>query len=148
MLWRAILAVTMSALVAQAAVAQSPAETASAAGPRLSGLTAAEAAALVEQLGDLQRRLRSGEQVVFTLLSGAPASWPMTRMAPRESFLGLRFGNAFSIERVRTDNPLWQPFRIVIVERPGQPIWNVEVVRGVNGNVERVEMAYEPAPPF
>jgi len=146
--WRALLALMVCLPLAERASAQPTLGTSAAATPRLTGLTADEAHALIERLGNLQRRLRAGEPVFFRLLSGAPASYPMTNVSPRQAFLALRFQNAFSIERVRTDNRLWQPFRLAIVEGPNRPIWNVEVVLGLNGDVERVELLYEPAAPF
>ncbi len=145
--WRALLALMVCLPLAEGAAAL-PAGASAAATPRLTGLTAEEAQALIAQLANLQRRLRAGEPVVFRLLSGAPASYPMTNVAPREAFLALRFQSAFSIERLRTDNRLRQPFKLTIVEGPNRPIWNVEVVLGLNGDVERVELLYEPAAPF
>jgi hypothetical protein len=120
-----------------------------AAGLRLQAIAADEAAALIETLRHLQRRLRAGEALTFELLSGAPASYPMTATSPRAAFLGLPLDRVFSVERVRTDNRLWQPHRVVIApDGPGRLIWDVEVVLGVTGNVERVQMIYRPPPPF
>ena len=119
------------------------------AGLRLQAIGADEAAALIETLRNLQRRLRAGETLTFELLSGAPASYPMTETSPRAAFLGLPLDRAISVERVRTDNRLWRPHRLVIApDGPGRLIWDVEVVLGVAGNVERVQMIYRPPPPF
>jgi hypothetical protein len=119
------------------------------AGLRLQAIGADEAAALIGILRDLQRRLSAGETLTFELLSGAPASYAMTETSPRTAFLGLPLDRVFSVERVRTDSPLWQPHRLVIApDGPGRLIWDVEVVLGVTGNVERVQMIYRPPPPF
>ena len=117
--------------------------------PRLQAIGADEAAALIETLRDLQRRLRAGETLTFELLSGAPASYPTTETSPRAAFLALPLDNVFSVERVPTDNRLWRPHRLVIApDGPGRLIWNVEVVLGITGNIERVQMVHRPPPPF
>jgi len=149
MLRRLILALALCVSVAQAAAAQ---QAPSAPPPRalqLRGIGAAEADALIRTLRELQSRLRRGDQLTFELLSGALASYPMTRVPPREAFLALSFDDLLSIERVATSNRLWQPHRFVFTPNPpGQLVWDVEVVIGINGNVERVEMTYRPPPPF
>lgn len=142
----AFLLLALSAVAVEGAPTQQPAV---AAPVQLSGVTAAEAGALVGKLQDLQARLRRGEALVFELLAGAPASWPTTEIPPRALFLQARFDRVHAVDRVATDNRLWQPYRLALrPERPGQPVWDVEIVLGVNGDVERVEMVYRPAPPF
>lgn len=115
----------------------------------LQNLDCTEATALIEQLRGVQRRLRAGERLTFRLLSGAPASNPMSTVSPREAFLKMPFEGAFIVERVKTDNRLWRPYKLAIQPpNAGRFIWDVEVVRGFYGEFERVEMLYEPPPPF
>lgn len=114
----------------------------------LQDLDCSEATALIGQLKDVQRSLKAGGRLTFHLLSGAPASDPMTKISPREAFLRMPFEKAFIVDRVKTDNRLWRPYKIAI--KPvgtGRFIWRVEVVRGFSDNLERVEMFYGPPPP-
>ena len=114
----------------------------------LQDLNCSEATALISQLKDVQRSLKAGGRLTFHLLSGAPASNPMTKISPREAFLRMPFEKAFIVHRVKTDNRLWRPYKIAI--KPvgtGRFIWRVEVVRGFSDNLERVEMFYGPPPP-
>jgi hypothetical protein len=135
-------------LLAPATLAQ-PAPTKIAAQPQLRGLTAEEAAALIAKVADAQTKVKNKEQVVFELLSGAPALYPMTRTAPRDAFLRLPLAKTFSVERKATDNKLWQPYRIIVLpDGPGKLLWDVEVVLGINGQIERIEMLYRPPAPF
>ena len=149
LVWRAILMIMLAASSACVATAQADGERPRSASPSLRGLSAAEADELIDKLQDLQRRLRRGENLVFELLSGAPAFYPMTTVSPREAFLRMNFDEAGFIERVQTDNRLWQPYRLVFAPNgPGRTIWDVEVVLGINGDAERVTMIYRPPPPF
>ena len=101
------------------------------------------------KVADAQARLKNGEKAYFELLSGAPASYPMTRTAPRDAFLNLPLANTFSVERKATDNKLWQPYRIIVLpDGPGKLLWDVEVVLGINGQIERIAMLYRPPAPF
>ncbi|HEV7342868.1 MAG TPA: hypothetical protein VGN68_14660 [Sphingopyxis sp.] len=135
-------------LLAPATLAQ-PAPNRVAAQPQLRGLTAEEAAALIAKVADAQAKLKSGEPVVFELLSGAPAFYPMTRTAPRDAFLRLPLAKTFSVEREATDNKLWQPYRLIVLpDGPGKLLWDLEVVLGINGQIERIEMLYRPPAPF
>lgn len=146
--WRIIVTIATSVSLADVALAQSATDSREPVHARLRGLGSVEAEALIAKLDQLQRRLRGGEAVFFQLLSGAPASYPMTTVSPREAFLQLSFEGTASIERVPASNPLWQPFKLVITPNgPGQLMWDVEVVLGINGQVERVEMFYRPPPP-
>ncbi|WP_439567328.1 hypothetical protein [Sphingopyxis sp.] len=116
---------------------------------QLRGLTDDEAKALIAKVADAQAKVKKKDQVFFELLSGAPASYPMTRIAPRDAFLRLPLAKTFSVERKTTDNKLWQPYRIVVLpDGPGKLLWDVEVVLGSNGQIERVEMFYRPPAPF
>lgn len=93
--------------------------------------------------------MKAEEPVVFALLSGAPASYPMTRTAPRDALLGLPLTKIFSIERKAIDNKLWQPYRIIVLpDGPGKLLWDVEVVLGFNDRIERIELLYRPPAPF
>lgn len=120
-----------------------PAPTKVDAQPQLRGMTAEE------KVANAQAKLKNEEQVVFELLSGAPAFYSMTRTTPREAFLRLPLAKTFSVERKATDNRLWQPYRIIVLpDGPGKLLWDVEVVLGINGQIERIEMLYRPLAPF
>ena len=117
--------------------------------PFLRGLTQDEANSIVAKLQELQKQLRSGEKVYFQLLSGAPASYPETTLSPRELFLEMPFEKTRWFERIPNGNPLWKPHKLTIqLNGPGSLVWEVEVVVGFNGNIERVEMFYQPPAPF
>lgn len=138
-----------AALLLAPTTAAQPAPTEIAAPPQLRGLTADEAAALIAKLVDAQTRLNNKEALYFELLSGAPASYPMTSTAPRDAFLGLPLAKIVRIERKASDNKLWQPYRIIVLpDGPGKLLWDVEVVLGINGQIERIEMLYRPPAPF
>jgi hypothetical protein len=125
-----------------------PAPTKVDAQPQLRGMTAEEAA-LIAKVANAQAKLKNEKQVVFELLSGAPAFYSMTRTTPREAFLRLPHAKTFSVERKATDNRLWQPYRIIVLpDGPGKLLWDVEVVLGINGQIERIEMLYRPLAPF
>ncbi len=135
-------------LFAPGALAQ-PAPTKLHALPQLRGMTAEEAAALIAKVADAQEKLKNEEQVAFELLSGAPAFYSMTRTTPREAFLRLPLAKTFSVERKATENSLWQRYRIIVLpDGPGKLLWDVEVVLGINGLIERIEMLYGPPAPF
>ena len=145
---RLILIAATALLLAPDSFAQpSPAKVA--AQPQLRGLTAEDAAALIAKVTDAQSKLKNNEQAVFELLSGAPASYPMTRTTPRDAFLGLPLAKIFSVERKTSTNKLWQPYRIIVLpDGAGKLLWDVEVVLGINGQIERIEMLYRPPAPF
>tara|TARA_R110000850_G_scaffold2386_2_gene11599 strand:+ start:419 stop:829 length:411 start_codon:yes stop_codon:yes gene_type:complete len=125
-----------------------PAPTKVDAQPQLRGMTAEEAA-LIAKVANAQAKLKNEKQVVFELLSGAPAFYSMTRTTPREAFLRLPLAKTFSVERKATDNRLWQPYRIIVLpDGPGKLLWDVEVVLGIDGQIERIEMLYRPLAPF
>ena len=113
-------------------------------------MTCSEADALIERLKATQTALKHGEPLYFDLLSGAPASEAMTKVSPREAFLNMAFEKSFIIERVRTDNSLWQPYKFAY--RPAganQMIWDVEVALGFSEErIMRVLMRYGEPPPF
>lgn len=142
-----LLAATMLLFV-PAAPAQ-PASTKVDVQPQLHGLTAEEAAALLATVADAQLKLKNNEQIVFDLLSGAPAFYPMARTAPRDAFLRLPLDKTWRVERKASDNKLWQPYRLIVMpDGPGKLLWDVEVILGVNGQIERIEMLYRPPAPF
>lgn len=144
-----LIAIAATALLLAPATLAQPTPTNVAAQPQLRGVTAEEAAALIAKLADAQSGLRKKEQLVFELLSGAPASYPMTRTAPRDAFLGLPLARIFSVERKTSTNKLWQPYRIIILpDGAGKLLWDVEVVLGINGQIERIAMLYRPPAPF
>ena len=116
---------------------------------QLRGLTAEEATALVGKLEDAQHRLKAGEPQHFELLAGSIASYEMTKSSPRDVFPQVPFKEVWDIERVRTDNRLWQPYRLAYSpEGLGQTYWDIEVVLGFSGDIQRVLMTYKPPAPF
>ena len=116
---------------------------------QLRGLDAGQANALIAKLEEAQRRLRAGEFQSFELLAGSIASYDKTKLSPRDAFLQVPFKNVWDIERVRTDHRLWQPHRLAYApDGLGQLYWDIEVVLGFNGDIERVLMIYKPPAPF
>ncbi len=144
-----VMLVAASALLLSPAAFARPALAPAAPQMQLRGLTDDEAKALIAKIADAQAKVRTEEPVVFALLSGAPASYPMTRTSPRDAFLGLPLARIFRVERKTTDNKLWQPYRIIVLpDGPGRLLWDVEVVLGFSGQIERIEMLYRPPAPF
>ena len=116
---------------------------------QLRGLDAREATALIAKLKDAQRALKTGKPQHFELLAGSIASYDMTKSPPRDAFLQVPFQQVWNIERVRTDNRLWQPYRLSYAPNGlGQLYWDIEVVLGFNGEIQRVLMVYKPPAPF
>lgn len=116
---------------------------------QLRGLSRDEASLLLTKLEEAQRRLKAGEFQVFELLAGSIASYEQTKASPRGVFLEIPFQKVWSIERVNSDNRLWQPFRLAYSpDGMGQRYWDIEVVLGTNGNIERVLMIYKPPAPY
>ncbi|HYC98088.1 hypothetical protein [Brevundimonas sp.] len=112
-------------------------------------LTAEEKADLIAKIQEAQTDLRSGARLYFQLLSGAPAAYPMTAMSPRDAFLNASFDQPASMLRQPTDNPSWRPYRLTLTPNGvGNLLWDVEVVLGFNGQIERIEMFYRYPPPF
>ena len=143
-----LIAIAATALLLAPATFAQPTAINVAAQPQLRGLTAEEAAALIAKVADAQSRLRKKEQVVFELLSGAPTFYPMTRTTPRDAFIRLPLAKTFSVERKATDIKR-QPYRLIVLpDGPGKLLWDVEVVLGINGQIERIEMLYRPPAPF
>jgi hypothetical protein len=144
-----VMLVAASALLLSPAAFALPALAPAAPQMQLRGLTDDEAKALIAKIADAQVKVRAEGPVVFALLSGAPASYPMARTSPRDAFLGLPLARIFSVERETTDNKLWQPYRIIVLpDGPGKLLWDVEVVLGFSGQIERIEMLYRPPAPF
>lgn len=115
---------------------------------QLSGLTSDEANALIIKLQVAQQKLKAGTFQNFELLAGSVASYDMTKVSPRDVFLKVPFAAVWSIERVRTDNPLWQPYRLAYAPTGlGKLYWDIEVTLGINGNIEQVVMTYRPPAP-
>jgi hypothetical protein len=112
-------------------------------------MTAEERADLIARIQEAQTSLRSGVPVYFQLLSGATASNPMTTTSPRDAFLNVSFDQPFSMERWPSDNPGWRPYRLTLTPNGvGNLLWDVYVVLGFNGQIERIEMFYRPPHPF
>ncbi len=133
----------MAQIAAPRAAAPVPAQV------QLLGLNADEAASLVAILLDAQRQLRAGEFQHFALFSGATTSYPETRMSPRDAFLRLPFDRVWRIERLRHDNRALHTHRLAYAPNGlGQLYWDVEVMSGLEGRIERVVMTYKVPAPF
>lgn len=116
---------------------------------QLREVTPADAEAIIAKVVEGQRKLRSGEEVYFHLLAGAPASYPMTTTSPRDAFLAADFRQPFSVERLPPANSSWKPYRLILTPNGvGNLLWEVEVVLGFSGQIEKVEMLYRPPHPF
>jgi hypothetical protein len=116
---------------------------------QLSGVTIEEATGLITKLEDAQRRLRTGQSQTFELLAGSIASYDMTKVSPRDAFLGVPFGDVWSIERLRTGNRPWRRYKLSYAPNGlGKLYWDIEVALEVDGNIERVLMTYKPPAPF
>lgn len=116
---------------------------------QLRGLSANQASELLAKLDEAQRRLKAGEFQSFELIAGSIASYPATKVSPRDAFLGVQFGKVWQIERGPTDNPLWQPYKLSYApDGLGQLYWDIEVVLGFYGDIARVLMIYKPPAPF
>jgi hypothetical protein len=115
----------------------------------LTGINDQEADELIAKVKAAQRALKSGEKLYFDLLSGAPASYEMNDVSPRTAFLSANFDRTWRVEHQDSGNPLWQPYRLsVISTKIGQLYWDIEVVIGANGQIERIAMFYRPPAPF
>ena len=114
----------------------------------LMGLSAAEASMLLIKLKEAQSSLKTGDMQYFELLAGSVASFEATKISPREAFLAVPFDEVWRIRRVRSDNRLWQPYKLSYAPKGlGHLYWDIEVVLGSSGNIERVLMVYKvPAP--
>jgi hypothetical protein len=115
---------------------------------QLNGLSATEASTLLAKLKEAQSSLKKGKFQYFELLTGSVVSYEATKISPRDAFLAVPFDEVWAITRGRTDNRLWQPFKLAYAPKGlGQLYWDIEVVLGSNGNIERVLMVYKfPAP--
>ena len=95
---------------------------------QLSGLCADEATEFIAKLEDAHRRLRAGEFQSFELLVGSIASYDATKVSPRTAFLQVPFEKVWHMKRVRTDNRLWQPYRLAYAPSGlGRLYWDIEV---------------------
>ena len=93
--------------------------------------------------------MKAGKFESFELLAGSIASYEKSKVPPREAFLQVSFTSVWNVERVRSDNKLWQPYRLAYApEGLGKRYWDIEVVLGISGNIERVSMTYKPPAPF
>ncbi len=116
---------------------------------QLLGLSADEATSLVAILQDAQRQLRAGKFQHFALLSGSTASYDETRLSPRDAFLRLPFDRVWHIERIRHDSRALQTHRLYYAPNGlGQLYWDIEVMLGLEGGIERVVMTYRAPAPF
>lgn len=116
---------------------------------QLRGLDDRDATALLAKLETAQQGIRAGEFQPFELLAGSIASYDKTTVSPRDAFLQVPFEQVWSIERISTDNPLWQPYRLSYApDGLGRLYWDIEVVLNANGDIQRVVMLYKPPAPF
>jgi len=116
---------------------------------QLSGLSPQDASDLIAKLEDAQRRLKAGKFQPFELLAGSIASYDKTKVSPRDAFLQASFSSVWKVERVRSDNELWQPYRLSYApDGLGKLYWDIEVMLGIDGNIDRVSMTYKPPAPF
>ena len=116
---------------------------------QLQGLSDEEADSLISKLEAAQGQLDKGEFQSFALLSGSIASYRAALIPPREAFLSTRFADVWNIERLETDTRLWNPYRLSYAPNGlGQLYWDIEVVLGFNGDIEKVTMLYRPPAPF
>ncbi len=116
---------------------------------QLVNITEPEANELIQKLKQAQRQLKAGESPRFELLTGSLAFLDAIRVSPREAFLAMPFDRVWEIERSRTDNRLWQPYKLAYAPKgPGQLYWKIEVVLGFYGDIERITMVYKPPAPF
>ena len=116
---------------------------------QLIGITAHDATALIAKLEAAQNGLRFGEFQPFELMSGSIASYDKTKTPPREAFLAVPFDKVWQIRRIETKDTPWQSFRLAYAPNGlGQLYWDIEVVLGSTGNLERVSMMYRPPAPF
>ena len=107
-----------------------------------------EAGILIAKLEDAQSRIRAGENLTFELVSGAPASYPATKISPRQSFLGMSFGKPYAVEQLPTTG-LWQHYQLTYFPpEPNALMWKVDVTTGQLAELVRVEMLYTAPPPF
>jgi hypothetical protein len=82
-------------------------------------------------------------------LSGAPASFSATNIAPREAFLALEFDKAFIIERLHARSPMWRPFRFSFRSQTRErTVWQVDAVLNLYDNVEQVQVMNKVPDPF
>ncbi len=116
---------------------------------QLLGLSADEAMSLMAILQAAQQQLRAGKFQHFALFSGATASYTETRMSPRDAFLRLPFDRVWRIERLRHENRALQTHRLAYAPNGlGQLYWDIEVMSGLEGRLERVVMTYKAPAPF
>lgn len=116
---------------------------------QLINITEPEAEGLIERLKQAQSRLTKDKSQTFELLSGSRAFLPQTKVSPEEAFLSLPFEKVWNIERSQTDNRFWQPYRLAYAPNGlGQLYWEIEVVLGFHGEIERITMLYKPPAPF
>lgn len=110
-------------------------------------LSQVDADMVIAKAKDAQDKLRKGDRVFFELLSGAPAYYDETKIAPRDTFLALSFDAPFSITKLPGDR-LWQPYRLEITSENSSLVWQVDVVLGSNNSLERVEILTRASNPF
>lgn len=98
---------------------------------------------------EAQRNLKAGKFESFELLAGSIASYDEAKFLPRDVFLKVPFKSVWTVERVRSDNELWQPYRLAYApDGLGKRYWEIEVVLGIDGNIQRVAMTNKPPAPF
>jgi hypothetical protein len=117
--------------------------------PTLERVSPAEGAALISKLQDLQVQLRRGHNPAFSLLSGGVAGSSITKMAPREAFLGAHFENVQSVTQVEQVKPVnLKGYTLGLPYEPGR-LWCTVSVRAWehDGKINSVEMDCGAPPP-
>ncbi|MEP4893743.1 hypothetical protein [Parasphingorhabdus sp.] len=116
---------------------------------QLMGLTVGEADALISKLETAQEGLRNDKLQSFELLAGSVASYDQSKVSARDVFLSVPFQEVWEVKRIVSDNRLSQPFRLSYAPNGlGKLFWDITVVVGFSGQIERVEMIYKAPAPF
>ena len=117
--------------------------------PHLEGVERSEATQLILDLQDAQTKLRSGEKIFFSLLSGAPASYDAANLGARDAFISLDWGRALNVRKMDPGNPHWTGYHLELLpDGYGELVWDVRVWRNASGNFARIELFNRPPSPF
>jgi hypothetical protein len=112
------------------------------------GVERAEAERLIATLTAAQRAVASG-QAWFHLSAGAPAAYRENAVGAREHFLALDWRDLRVIAPLDAGIAYSRGYRLSVVPaKPGNLYWEVRIVLSASGDIERIDMAYGPLPPF
>lgn len=116
---------------------------------QLSDVTPEEATSLIRRLEDGQAALRAKEFQMFELLAGSIASSGEARISAIDAFMQIPFKQVWSIRRNHDGTGRRQPFVLAYAPKGlGQPYWEITVIEGFDGRLERVQMLYRAPAPF